>query len=149
MSDAKTIDNEILLGEICLLISQGKRVKLRAKGNSMRPFIRGREDTILLVPSGNLRKGDVVLARIDGKRYVVHRIIGMRGERITLMGDGNLYETEECSRSDISGTIESVIRDGKVHDLSSLKARLSAMIWRSLLPLRRLKLKLSNRIKSK
>lgn len=149
MNELRTIDNDTLLGEICILLSQGKRVKLRAKGNSMRPFIHGNEDLLLLVPSDNLRKGDVVLARIDGKRYVVHRIIGMRGERITLMGDGNIYETEECSRSNIYGIVESVIRKGKVHNIGSQYAIFSAKAWRFLLPLRRLKLKLSNRIKCK
>ena len=113
----------------------------------MRPFIHGHEDILLLTPSDFLRKGDVVLARIDGKRYVIHRIIGLRGDSITLMGDGNLYETEECSRSDIYGKVESVIRDHKVYHIGSLKDRISAMAWRSLLPLRRLKVKITKKIK--
>ena len=149
MNKPHTIDNDILIGEICLHLSQGKRVKLRAKGNSMRPFIHGHEDILLLAPSDILRKGDVVLARIDGKRYVIHRIIGLRGDRITLMGDGNLYETEECSRSDIYGIVESVIRDHNVYHTGSLKERISAMAWRSLLPLRRLKVKITKKIKQK
>ncbi|MDE6511163.1 MAG: S24/S26 family peptidase [Muribaculaceae bacterium] len=149
MNKPRAIDNDVLLSEICHHLSQGKKVKLRAKGSSMWPFIHGNEDTLLLTPVSTLSKGDIVLAHIDGKRYVIHRIIGIIGDKITLMGDGNLYETEECSRSDIYGKIESVIRDGKVNDLGSPKARLSAIIWRSLLPLRRLKLKLSNMIKRK
>lgn len=112
----------------------------------MSPFIHGSEDILLLIPSDNHSKGDVVLARIDGKRYVIHRIIGIRGDRITLMGDGNLYETEKCSVSDIFGTVESIIRDGKIHNLRSPKSRFNAMIWRSLIPLRRLKVKILNLI---
>lgn len=149
MTDARTIDNDTFLGEICILLSQGKKVKLRAKGNSMRPFIHGNEDTLILAPTGNLHNGDVVFARIDGKRYVVHRIIGMRGDRFTLMGDGNLYETEKCSRSDIYGTVESVIRKEKVLNIGSQYAICRAKAWRTLLPVRRLKVKLSNWFKRK
>lgn len=149
MNDTLIIDNDILLGEICIYLSEGKRVKLRAKGNSMRPFIHGNEDILLLVPSDNLHKGDVVLAQIDGKRYVVHRIIGLRNDKITLMGDGNLYEKETCSRTDIYGMVESVIRDGKESNLRSSYTRICANLWRFLLPLRRLKVKISNSIKRK
>lgn len=149
MNDVRTIDNEILLGEICSLLSQGKRVKLRAKGNSMRPFIHGGEDTLVLAQRNPLRKGDVVLARIDGKRYVAHRIVEMRQDRVTLMGDANLYETEECRLSDIFGTVESIIRNGKEHIIMSPYARFRAQTWRFFLPLRRLKVKISNKIERK
>lgn len=146
MNDIRTIDNDTLLGEICSLLSQGKSVKLRAKGNSMQPFIHGNEDILILTPSDFFSMGDVVLAKIEEKRYVVHRIIKIKGDRITLMGDGNLYETEVCTQTDIFGSVKSVIRNGKERNLNSLENRLSAMAWRCLLPLRRLKLKLSNRI---
>lgn len=149
MTDARTIDNDTLLGEICILLSQGKKVKLRAKGNSMKPFIHENEDILVLAPLDSVRKGDVVLARIDGERYVVHRIVGLKDDKVTLMGDGNLYGTEECSRPDIYGTVECVIREGKVHNVVSRNAILSAKIWRLVLPLRRLKVKISNWIKRK
>ena len=147
MNKPRAIDNETLISEVCLHLSQGKSVRLRAKGNSMRPFIHGGKDILLLVSSGCLSKGDVVLARIDGKRYVVHRIVAIRGDILTLMGDGNLYEKEQCCITDIYGTVESVIRDGKELDLRSRKARVRATAWRCLLPLRRLKNVLSNRFK--
>ena len=113
----------------------------------MHPFIRGHEDILLLVPLDSLRKGDIVLAHIDGKRYVIHRIIGVNEDKITLMGDGNLYETEECNRIDIYGKVESIIREGKEHKILSAYAILKAKVWRNLLPIRRVKTKISNLIK--
>ena len=147
MNKPRAIDNDILLGEICLHLSQGKKVKLRAKGNSMRPFIHGNEDILLLTPASAFHKGDIVLAHIDGKKYVIHRIIKLRGDKITLMGDGNLYETEECLRSNIYGKVESVIRKGKENKIMSPYTILKANIWRNLLPIRRVKTKISNLIK--
>lgn len=127
--ERRSIANEVMLGEVCALLAEGKRVKLRAKGGSMRPLIRGDEDTLVLAPVTALRKGDVVLARIGGG-YVVHRIVGIDGDRITLMGDGNLYRTEECSRTDIYGKAVTVIRNGKERSLTSFRAMLHARLWR-------------------
>ena len=149
MNDTRTIDNDTLLGEICLQLSQGKKVRLRAKGNSMRPFIHGSKDILLLAPSDCLRKGDVVLARIYEKRYVIHRIIGIRGEKITLMGDSNIYGKEECSRSEIFGIVESVIHNGKACDFTSSSSHIMAIAWRMLLPIRRAKTKIINLIEKR
>lgn len=135
----KRVKNEILLREVTLLLSEGKKVKFRAKGESMRPFIRGGEDLLSIEPTEELRKGDVVLAKIGKDGYVVHRIRGIKGDRFVLMGDGNLYETEECERGDISGVATVVIRKGKRISLNTAKSRLCALLWRSLLPLRRMK----------
>ena len=146
MNKPRAINNDILLGEICLHLSQGKKVKLRAKGSSMWPFVHGDEDTLLLTPVSTLSKGDIVLAHIDGKRYVVHRIVDLNENTITLMGDGNLYEKETCTRSDIYGAVDTIIRDGEELSLISKKAHMQARIWRLLLPLRRLKAKISYKI---
>ena len=136
MTETRSIDNEILLGEICLHLSQGRTVKLRAKGNSMRPFIHGNEDILVLSSADPLRNGDIALARIDDTRYVVHRIIGINDGRITLMGDGNLYENEMCSRHDVYGTVEKVIRAGKERNIKSTYSPFKENTWRTLLPKR-------------
>lgn len=124
------IANDVLLAEVCAALAAGKQVRLRVKGHSMRPLIRGDADTLVLVPPGVLRKGDVVLARIGGDRYVVHRIVGIDGDSITMKGDGNLYRTEECRRKDISGKAMAVIRNGKQRSLTSFGAMLHARLWR-------------------
>lgn len=77
MNDSCTIANDILLGEVCSLLSEGKKEKLRPKGKSMRPFILKDWDHIILAPHDALRKGDIVLARLDEKYYVVRRIISI------------------------------------------------------------------------
>lgn len=127
-----------MFGEVCALLAEGKRVKLLAKGSSMRPLIRGDEDKLVLAPVNALRKGDVVLARINSSGYVVHRIVAIDGDMITLMGDGNLYLTEKCSRTDISGIAVAVIRNGRERSLTSFRAMLYVRLWRWMLPCRRI-----------
>ena len=85
-----TIANEILLEEVRRLLMKGNNVTIRAKGNSMLPFITGGKDRVTLAPSKELRTGDIVLAEITPGHYVLHRIVSLDGDSVTLMGDGNL-----------------------------------------------------------
>lgn len=138
MNDTRTIANETLLPQVCRLLEQGRQVRLHVKGNSMQPFIDGERDTLVLAPPpARLRRGDVVLACTDGDGYVVHRIVRLHGDRVVLMGDGNLARCENCSRSGIRGYVTAHIRCGKSRSLSSPDARAAAFLWWLLLPVRR------------
>lgn len=138
MSERRTIANEILLGEAEALLREGKRVKLRARGESMRPFIHGGEDMLVVTPTRELKEGDIALARMSGGEYVAHRIVEINGDRVTIMGDGNLYGREVCGREDVVGNVSSIIRDGREISMTSGRARMLARGWRMMLPLRRL-----------
>lgn len=133
----RIISNGILLDHVSALLAEGKRVRIRARGGSMRPFICDRTDVIELVPPGDLRRGDIVLAGSGKDGYTLHRIIQLVGDSVVLAGDGNLYQEERFRRSDICGQAVGVIRNGKRHSLISRRSRLEARIWRGLLPMRR------------
>lgn len=137
MTVRRMIDNEVLLGEVCAQLGEGRMVKLRAKGDSMRPSIRGGEDSLLLARAPEIRKGDVVLARTTKGRMVIHRIIKIEGERVTLAGDGNLGLTEECTRDTIYGRAEAIVRGGRTRSLTTPWRRKYALMRRRLFPLRR------------
>ena len=44
------IHNEVFFAEILSRVAEGKRPRLRPRGSSMRPFIRGGQDQIVLSP---------------------------------------------------------------------------------------------------
>ena len=69
------LPNEILLGEVERLLSQGTSVTIMTKGNSMLPFIVGERDSVVLKPYGVPRVGDIALAHLHNGAYVLHRII--------------------------------------------------------------------------
>lgn len=142
----KIIANEALLSEVCGLLAKRKQVRLAAKGNSMRPFINGATDVLVLAPAGgslpsspggSLRRGDIVLARLDGGHYVVHRIMRRDGDTVLLMGDGNLAARERCSVADVKGRVVEIIRGGKRLDPLAPAMRAGAGLWMWLLPVRR------------
>lgn len=113
----KLIPNDILIGEIDILLREGKDVELMAKGSSMNPFIRGGRDSVILrrMADDELAPGDIVLAEYRKGCYVLHRVLEVRGENVLLMGDGNVAGREQCHRQDIIGKAIAVVKpSGKV-----------------------------------
>lgn len=59
-------------------IREGRPVKFPVKGTSMLPFIVGGRDCVEFYPvEGELKVGDIVMARVEEGYPVVHRIIGI------------------------------------------------------------------------
>lgn len=144
--DKVVLPNDVLLDEVARLLGEGREVVITAKGRSMLPFIRGEVDHVKLRQSDNLRVGDIVLAYF-GNRYVLHRIVAINGDEITLMGDGNLKGTEQGDRSDVVGKVVEVITP----DHRQYKPG-KAWLWRHTLFLRKYQLKVYrkwNRLKNK
>ena len=114
------LPNDLLLGEVSEMLSEGRTVIIPTKGRSMLPFIRGDRDSGKLRRKDDVSVGDVVLARLPGERYVLHRVIRIDGEDVTLMGDGNIVGTESCRKEDVSGTVIRAgdalsVRDGDLY----------------------------------
>ncbi len=149
MDKTVSVCNEVFFREVVSMLSRQKTVRIPAKGRSMRPFIQEGRDTIVVSPPGVLRKGDVVLAKMDGGRYVAHRITAIAGDEVEMMGDGNLFGRERCSRDRVVGHVRGTIRDGRWRNLTSPRARLLARAWRCLLPLRRARWRFYGIIKSR
>lgn len=138
MMEKIILPNSILLGEARGLLSEGRQVIIPTKGSSMLPFIHGEKDCVLLEKKDELSVGDIVLAMLNENRYVLHRIWAIDGEKVTLMGDGNLAGKEECTKAAVCGTVTQIIKkNGKKIDVSSAGFRRSSRIWRRLLPVRR------------
>lgn len=136
-----------IITEAVKLLKEGQKVTLRANGHSMLPFIIGGQEDVLLVPPTVPHKRDVVLAWVNDSRYVIHRIINIHGNNITLMGDGNLSGQEHCYTEDIAARVDYVIDPkGKHHYLYTPIRLILARIWFLLLPFRRYLLAIYRRI---
>lgn len=120
------------------LVDEGLAVTLPVKGRSMLPFILGGRDSVVLTRPDDIREGDVVLARIDGRRFVLHRVIEVADGCIVLMGDGNLRGRERCPLQEVLARADEVVgADGVHRRLDSPRQRRLARLWRRLLPVRR------------
>lgn len=132
MNDFKIID------EAVALVNDGFSVTLPVAGRSMLPFIIGGRESVILAPPANLRRGIVVLAWVEDRRYVLHRIERIEGDRVMLMGDGNLAGREHCRLADIKAMATHVVDSSqKRHYLYTRWRKAASEIWWALLPIRR------------
>lgn len=143
---SRVIPNDELIGEIKKLVAEGSQVSFTPKGMSMLPFIRGNHDGVLLGKPSGLCVGDAVLAELEGPRYVLHRIERFEGEKVILMGDGNIVGREVCREEDVIAIALKVIKDGKEIDCRSMSYMRKVKVWRWLLPIRRYLLAIYKRI---
>ena len=135
----RTLYGDIIIKEAIALLQEGRRVVLPVKGSSMHPFIIGGKESVELVsPTLPLKDYDVVLAWVDGSHYVIHRIIGINGNEVSLMGDGNLAGVEHCRTEEVWAVAEYVVSPKGKRRFLYTKGRLwFARLWRRLLPVRR------------
>ena len=145
-----TIPNDVLIPEIGRILESGHTATLRVKGVSMRPFLEDGRDKVLLEPVGNncLNIGDVVLANVGDRRYVLHRICKIEGDILILRGDGNAFGKEQCGRMDIIGKATAFYRKGreKPDSVDKWKWKLYSCLWPSSPFLRRIFLGLYRRV---
>jgi len=141
------VANDILIPELARLIGEEKEVRFTPSGVSMRPFIEGDRDSVIMAKlTREPQRGDIVLASIAGaagsKSYVLHRLIrkeqGKNGQtEYVLQGDGNIIGEERCRREDIIAHVIRIERpDGRRKCLSR------GYLWYLLRPVRKWLLKI-------
>lgn len=131
------LDNALFLPQVVLLLNEGHTVTINLKGYSMRPFLENGRDKALLTKPVNPVVGDPVLAEVSPGRFVLHRIVRIDGDKVTLRGDGNIG-VEHCHRKDISGAVIGFYRKGrkKIDRTDGRKWRAYSWIWMRLFPVR-------------
>lgn len=140
------IANEILVPELARLLAEEKEVRFTPSGNSMRPFIEGNRDSVILTPlNRSPRRGDILLVRATQPggqvTYVLHRLVRIerneQGELLVLQGDGNLQGEETCRKEDVIGRVRRI-----ENPKGRAKLLTRGRLWYVLLPFRGLLLKI-------
>lgn len=136
------VENDILIPEMGRLLKGGQQVVFTPGGVSMRPFIEGGKDSVTLeYPAPEtIRRGDILLCQV-GERYVLHRLIGIEGEKLTLKGDGNVTGIEKCRKEDVIGRVIG-IRSPK----GRRKPLTRGLLWHWLSPIRKYLLKIYRKL---
>lgn len=120
------------------ILLEGQAVKVAVKGQSMLPFfVSGATVSIRPITPSDFKVYNVVFADA-GNHFVIHRIIGLEGDKVTLLGDGNIVGTESMTRDKVYGVV----------DCSALSLFL-ARLWVALRPVRRFPLAIFRRITPK
>ena len=140
------VANDILIPELARLLNEQKDVRFTPSGVSMRPFIEGDKDSVILASMNRQpQRGDILLAQVTAangnKTYVLHRLVRIENHQSSiiyiLQGDGNLSGEETCTRNDIIGRVIAI------ETPQGRRKRLTrGILWHRLLPLRRYLLKI-------
>ena len=89
-------------------------------GNSMRPLLRERRDSVLIIPANHplsLKKYQVILFKMNDN-YVLHRIIRIKNNSYVTRGDNN-HRVEDVSATQIYGILKGVYIKGRYIDCNS------------------------------
>ena len=153
-----TKDKAMMMEEVRQLISEGHTVSFTVKGNSMNPFMVHMRDKITLGPwkDCDIKSGTVALILDTRSNHVIHRIIsrgyktnpatGEKVETVTLLGDGNIKQTETATLDNVIGIMYALERKGRIWKPDDFGWRVYSLIWKILTPVRRWPLGLWRRL---
>lgn len=128
MSNIKDIAKE----HIEELVEPGSLFVMHVTGYSMLPLLGYGDDRIVLrrTTANDNILGRIAMFRAKDGHIIVHRVMSIEGEIVTLRGDGNIVQYEHCQRSEIIGVVERVIRQsGREVECGTRWWRLRERIW--------------------
>ena len=114
---ARTLDVDraefgLLLGD---LMQAGIGTWIRARGESMEPTIpNGAMVHVVPLPSRELRRGDIVLARMPNGTFAIHRVLGESGGRVAMQGDSIPRPDPEIPRAAVLGLADGIEVRGRL-----------------------------------
>lgn len=124
--------NNLIIDNIEQLVERGESFEMVVTGYSMLPLLGYGRDRIVLHRTTDTE--DIMhraaMFRMADRRIIVHRVIRIEDDMVTLQGDGNIQQREQCRRSEIIGVVDSVIRqNGRRVSCTSRWWRIRERIW--------------------
>lgn len=127
--DAIQIPNEQFVEYMKPYLNKGYLVKMVPKGNSMLPTLKNGGEVVTLQYTNEVKPGDIVLALTSFGHYVIHRVVKVSGEQVTLKGDHNkatetgrlsnvlakLVKVEPVDANSGKGSLQQVYGKAKYH----------------------------------
>ena len=119
------------------VISDGREAKIRVTGNSMYPMLLDRRDMVKLSKIDCVKVGDVLLYRRENGDYVMHRVIGRKGDNLAFAGDNEIAREYPVGTSQCIAKMTGFVRNGVEYDCkANIKYRFIAFLWTRLFCMR-------------
>lgn len=136
-------DNEVIpaaewVGVLLPLLRAGHQLKISPAGSSMRPFIAGGRDEVLLVSREGvkLKRGDVVLYAQEDGTHVLHRIHHVKNHQYYMLGDFQTRVEGPIKEQDVVALARGFVRKGRYITSHNWFYRTITGLWLTLRPLR-------------
>lgn len=130
------VQNDLFFEIITDDLKKGKSVKFNVSGKSMMPFLNHGDQVVVKQPSGlDVKKGDIILVKYQGK-FILHRLVKIKGVKYYLAGDGNLDQIEIVEKEDVLGLVTGGSRGEELLKVNSDFNKKLGLIWYYIRPLR-------------
>ena len=130
------------------LIEEGLTVPLTVTGGSMTPYLSGGRDTVMISkPAFPLKVGDIAFFERPDGQIVMHRVKKRRENNYFFVGDAQTAVEGPVPEERVFGSVERVIRKGKIGERGSFTWFFFSKIWIRIIPLRPLCMKIYRAIK--
>lgn len=116
----RIIPNDLFFEQVKERLNAGQKVKIPVAGRSMEPFLQNGDLVVLKrFEENDLMNGKIVLAYFNNA-YVLHRIVRIKEDIITLAGDGNIQQVEIITDKDILAVVIQAYRGEKELSINTL-----------------------------
>lgn len=127
---------ESLAELIQVQLDNGGRANLTVTGNSMRPMLTNRRDSVVLVRTDRYAVGQIPLFRRDDGAYVLHRIIDVTQDGYICCGDNQTIR-EPVREDQMVAVVAEFVKNGKSHSVEEPRYRFYTALWMKLFPIRK------------
>lgn len=116
----RIIPNDLFFEQVKERLNAGQKVKIPVAGKSMEPFLQNGDLVVLKrFEENDLVNGKIVLAYFNNA-YVLHRIVRIKEDTVTLAGDGNIQQVEIITNKDILAVVIQAYRGEKELSINTL-----------------------------
>ena len=140
-TERRILEPEVLLEEYRRILAEEPEVEalpLVIAGSSMAPFlIHGRDTVYLSRLTRPIRRGDMLLYRRRGGRYILHRVWRVDSGGLTMVGDAQQSLEPGIQSDQVIAIVTKVVRKGKEMAPRSFWWLFFEKIWIRMVPLRR------------
>jgi len=125
------VNNEAIFKVMEIAFQNNQTFVFKIKGTSMFPFLKNQKDSVRLAPITNeLKKRDIVLYRRSNGAYVLHRIIKIKDNVYSMVGDNQRAIETPIYRDQILGIVTHLIKGEKEIDVKkNKKYRFFSWCW--------------------
>lgn len=136
------LSKENLVPLIKETLSSDSPFVLTVTGYSMRPTLKSTGDKVELVSTESrpVKKGEIVFFERENGDCVLHRVIRIQGNTLTINGDAQAW-TEMVDVSRVIGVVSRFNRNGKWIDCDGFMYHFYSKFWMISRPLRRVTIK--------
>ncbi len=117
-------------------VSTGASVRFTVTGNSMFPLFANRRDQVTVSAPEDIRKYDIVLHRRADGTYILHRVIAVRGDVLTIAGDNETERENGVKTSQVIAKVTGFTRRGREFSVNNPLYRAYSRVWLAVFPAR-------------